>query len=327
MLLTTITILGAVALLSFLFGTVTALYSAWAVTQPFNQLNLVKEQLTQEKLKRISQSKAVSCFVPYGSLDLLGCDSITSLEMGTSCLRPLTVLFVCLRSFEEVSSYLSPQESVVYLNAWLAGVVPEVTSHGGIIDKLLGDTVLVFFEKPHQAMEAALGMFKHVQLHNNTDDAEPMRLHIGMNTGDVVLGTIGTESRMETTTVGDAVNVASRMASLSHMYQTPFLCSHSTRTHLKKKSGVRFRALGPARVKGRPHPVNVCEVLDVQSEEQQTLKSASDDIFQEAATAFADEEFGEAQRLLKLVLRHNPDDGPALFMKQWVEKGPIKFVK
>ena len=48
---------------------------------------------------------------------------------------------------------------------------------------------------------------------------------------------------------------------------------------------------------------------------------------QEAATAFADEEFGEAQRLLKLVLRHNPDDGPALFMKQWVEKGPIKFVK
>ena len=118
------------------------------------------------------------------------------------------------------------------------------------------------------------------QLHNNTDDAEPMRLHIGMNTGDVVLGTIGTESRMETTTVGDAVNVASRMASLSHMYQTPFLCSHSTRTHLKKKSGVRFRALGPARVKGRPHPVNVCEVLDVQSEEQQTLKSASDDIFQ-----------------------------------------------
>ena len=106
MLLTTITILGAVALLSFLFGTVTALYSAWAVTQPFNQLNLVKEQLTQEKLKRISQSKAVSCFVPYGSLDLLGCDSITSLEMGTSCLRPLTVLFVCLRSFEEVRPIL-----------------------------------------------------------------------------------------------------------------------------------------------------------------------------------------------------------------------------
>ena len=63
-----------------------------------------------------------------------------------------------------MSSYLSPQESVVYLNAWLAGVVPEVTSHGGIIDKLLGDTVLVFFEKPHQAMEAALGMFKHVQV-------------------------------------------------------------------------------------------------------------------------------------------------------------------
>ena len=86
------------------------------------------------------------------------------------------------------------------------------------------------------------------------------------------------------------------------------------------------------RVSGRVVPLSTSELRAAVPASCSVFRSAGPGCrthaaLQEAATAFADEEFGEAQRLLKLVLRHNPDDGPALFMKQWVEKGPIKFVK
>ena len=135
-------------------------------------------------------------------------------------------------------------------------------SNGGIIDKLMGDSVLMFFDKPAKAMQAALGMFQSVETRNKevaNTEAVPMLLGIGMNTGDVCLGTIGTAGRMETTTLGDAVNVASRVSSLAKMYQTPFLCTDSTHAHLRMQQ-LHLRALGPARVKGRPNPVDVFEV-------------------------------------------------------------------
>ena len=73
------------------------------------------------------------------------------------------------------------------------------------------------------------------------------------------LGTIGSNTRMDTTTIGDAVNVASRVMSLTKMYQTHFLCTGSTQAHLRMQ-GLKLRALGPASVKGRLQPVNVYEV-------------------------------------------------------------------
>jgi two-component system sensor histidine kinase ChiS len=202
-------------------------------------------------------------------------------------------------------------------------------SQGGIIDKLMGDPVLMFFEKPSKALIAALAMFKRVEGRNREAErmeVEPIYLSIGINTGDVCLGTVGTQNRMETTTIGDAVNVASRVASLTKMYKSPLLFTKSTQAHLKKLQ-LKSRNLGLAQVKGRPHPVTVFELLDVQSPEQQVKKLATAKLMEEALEAFNQDKLEVADPLICQILEQNPEDGPAQFLKRWIDEGPVEFVK
>ena len=122
-----------------------------------------------------------------------------------------------------------------------------VLQEGGIIDKLLGDTALVFFHNPSKGMQAALRMFDSAAARNDEaaqTGGEKTMLDIGMNTGDVCLGTIGTEKRMETTVIGDGVNVASRVASLSKMYQVCGVAVGGRHWIVQGRSGSRLRGWG-----------------------------------------------------------------------------------
>ena len=131
---------------------------------------------------------------------------------------------------------------------------------------------------------------------------------------------------METTVIGDGVNVASRVASLSKMYKATFLCSAGTLA-LLPESQLQVRGLGPAKVKGRPKPVKVYEVLAVQSQEQRDLKLQTAEVFEAAQVAFAQGQDQVALPLIKQVLELNPADGPAQFFRRWMQEGPIEFVK
>jgi class 3 adenylate cyclase len=314
---------------AILIGVGMGIYAASAVAVPFGQLSKTKKELVAERQRLGAQTRAVNCFVPYETLSLLGHANITTLEVGSNLLKRLTVLFVNVNNFDGLQEQLSLEETVVYLNTWLSVVVPAVKDHGGCIDKLMGDMVLMFFEKPKKAMTAAMAMFESMNRHNQVNmdtGAESLGLTIGMNTGEVCLGTIGTSTRMETTTIGDAVNVTSRVNSLAKMFHSYFLITHSTYMQVKKE-GYQCRCLGLSSVKGRPNKVKVYEVLDVESPVQKVRRLGTAAKFQAAQEAFDNGDYQKARPLIIAVLQDNPQDGAAQYLLRWIEDGPVQFVK
>ena len=119
--------LSCIASVAVIFGAGIGIWAARGIAMPFNELHDVKSQLSTERLSLQAQRQMVQAFVPYETLALLGCSDITSLEMGTSCLKQLTVMFVSITDFQEISGRLSLEESISYLNTWLEGVIPQVS--------------------------------------------------------------------------------------------------------------------------------------------------------------------------------------------------------
>jgi GAF domain-containing protein len=151
-------------------------------------------------------------FIPHEFLSFLGRDSILDVQLGDQVLKRMTVLFADIREFTAISERLTPKESFDFLNGYLRRVGPIVRLHNGFIDKYIGDAVMALFPGTGaDAVRAALAIQREVAAYNRERgamDAEPLRIGIGIHTGDLMLGTVGEEERMESTVISDAVNLA-----------------------------------------------------------------------------------------------------------------------
>jgi adenylate cyclase len=132
--------------------------------------------------------------------------------------RSVSILFGDLRGYTSIAEELPPQEAMVVLNTYLAGIIEAVYKHGGTVNQILGDGVMSLFGAPmayddhgRRAVSAALDMQRLVGAVNIAGfDTVRLQMGIGINTGDVVVGHIGSDQRMDYTAVGDAVNLAAR---------------------------------------------------------------------------------------------------------------------
>jgi adenylate cyclase len=188
-------------------------------------------------------------------------------ELGGKTLE-ITILFCDLRGFTTFAEKRSAQELVGILNEYFTDMVDCVMAEGGVVDKYIGDNIMAVFGAPvsrpddaQRAVRAALKM--RVALAKlNTRFAErgiePLRFGIGLHTGEVVAGNIGSVRRMEYTVIGDAVNVASRLESKTKDLETDFLISDATRERLTAE--VEVVAMGEVQVKGRGAPVKIFTV-------------------------------------------------------------------
>ena len=181
--------------------------------------------------------------------------------------REVTVLFGDLRGFTSLSERLDPQETVEIINVYLEHVVDAVFEFGGTLDKFRGDGVMAIFgapiahsDDPIRAVRCALRIqerLKEVAVPNLAPDSR-LNVGIGINTGIVIAGTIGSERRMDYTVIGDEVNVAERFE--SHAGPGQILITKNTYEHLK--GSVQARELGPIEIKGKSEPVVAYEVLE-----------------------------------------------------------------
>ncbi len=184
--------------------------------------------------------------------------------------RSMTVLFSDIRGFTTFSEQGEPEAIVQQLNEYLSRMVHVVFEHRGTLDKFIGDAVMALFAAPlddpdhaEHAVQAALAMLRELDELNRRWAAEgrpTLAIGVGVNTGDMVAGNIGSESVMSYTAIGDAVNLGSRLESLNKQYGTSVIISDATRERLKGRYDIR--ALGDVVVKGKSQPVAIFEVKE-----------------------------------------------------------------
>ena len=183
--------------------------------------------------------------------------------------RDMTVLFSDIRGFTTVSEHGRPEDIVHLLNEYFTRMVEIVFHHGGTIDKFVGDMVMALFgaplDDPHHAdhaVETALDMIEELARLNARWEAQGrprLDIGIGISTGPMIAGNIGSEQIMSYTVIGDAVNLGARLESLNKEYGTHVIVSEATRARL----GGRYacRPLGDVVVKGRTQPVAIFEIV------------------------------------------------------------------
>jgi adenylate cyclase len=261
----------------------------------------------EQQLRNIFQK-----FVPKDVIDQF-IKSPESMLKGKT--RKLAILFSDIRDFTSITERMQPEELVESLNAHFTGMVDAIVTRRGIVDKYIGDCIMAFFGAPKsytddawQAVQAAFDMLESLERFNGRQRARkkpPFRIGIGISYGEVTLGNIGSQKKMDYTVIGEEVNLASRMESLTKDYHEPFVFSDTVRKLVGDRAPCR--PLGVVMVKGITLPVHVWTARRALTEAERKawdLHEKGLDLYNAREFGRAVSFFSEAQKLL-------PGDGPS----------------
>ena len=260
-------------------------------------------------------------FVPHQFLNLLGYESIIDVNLGDQVQQEMSVLFADIRDFTTLSETMTPQENFNFINAYLSRMEPAITSNNGFIDKYIVDAIMALFSDfADDAVKAGIAMLNI--LTNYNEDRQrvgyiPIQIGIGINSGSLMLGTVGGKSRMDSTVISDAVNLASRIEGLTKDYSVPLLISHQTLERLRNPADYAIRIVDKVQVKGKSQYVVVYEVFDADPPEIMSAKLANLPVYTEAMLLCERKQFREAGKLFEECLRTNPSDQVArIYLKR-----------
>jgi adenylate cyclase len=180
--------------------------------------------------------------------------------------RKVCIMFLDIRNFTTFCEGKTPEEVVEHLNRLFGFMVESVNGHQGVINKFLGDGFMAIFGAPLEDAEASLNavrasieIVKTLDAERNAGRVGDSRIGIGLHTGEVMTGNVGSLLRKEYTVIGDAVNLASRIESTTKAVGTQILISESVYNDIGEASE-QFESIGPVQVKGRNEPVNLYKV-------------------------------------------------------------------
>ena len=183
----------------------------------------------------------------------------------------VTILFVDIRNFTQISEALSPQEVSSILNEYFSTIEPIIGKYHGIVNKYMGDGLLAVFGEPIKNSQHAINAIKcgieitekikHLREKLIEEGKPIINIGIGVNTGEVFAGNIGTEERLEYTVIGDNVNLAYRIEAYNQILKTQFLISESTYEFVKDH--VEVVKLSQVSIKGKSKPIDIYEVLSI----------------------------------------------------------------
>lgn len=271
----------------------------------------IENALSYEKIEK--KNTAFKRFVPNEFLRFLNKIEIEDIGLGDTSETELSVLFTDIRSFTNLSEQMTPEENFKFLNNYLRFIGPVIDRNDGFIDKYIGDAIMALFgghrnAGAQEAVNAAVNMQETIKQYNryrHSSGYDPITIGIGINTGRMILGTIGFESRMDSTVIGDSVNLASRLEGLTKKYAIPIAISSFTKNALADPGAFLIREIDVVRVKGKEQATTVYEVFDNDEESIRDVKRRAMGRYDEGIAQFrrgewkaAHERFAELREIL-----------------------------
>lgn len=231
--------------------------------------------------------------------------------------KDLTVLFSDIRGFTTISEKLSPEELVHLLNEYLTVMTDKVFQYGGLLDKYMGDAIMAVFgapiddrEHPAKCCKTALEMMEELKKLQQkwAQEGNPiLDIGIGINTGDMVVGNMGSQMRFDYTVMGDNVNLGSRLEGINKEYGTNIVISEYT--YERVKDTFVCRELDAVKVKGKLLPVKIYELMGDRQNSDKWTEYVT--IFEEGLAKYRQGAWENAIDCFNRVLAIHPDDHPS----------------
>ncbi len=233
--------------------------------------------------------------------------------------RELSILFSDIRSFTTISEKMPPEQLSKMLNRYFNPMSDAVKKYGGMVDKYIGDAVMAFFnapvalsQHPQAACDAALEMITSLEVLNRSFKAEGLpeiKIGIGINTAEVVVGNFGADDRFNYTVIGDGVNLASRVEGLNKRYGSSIIITEYTQALLSSQFLTRY--LEAVQVKGKEEYVVIYELLENSAKNQKLCQQ-----YDVAMALYKEEHFVDALVLFEDISQTYSDDVSAYFAKK-----------
>ena len=285
--------------------------SIFIVFATVTYVNFLRERRSKRRIRLMFQY-----YLDPSLVDSLITDA-GNLQLGGEA-RVCTVYFSDIVGFTAISEKLTPEQVVEMMNRYLGEMTDIILSQGGLLDKYIGDAIMAVFGAPakmpdHPAAACRTALRSHRRLAElsaqlSSQGLPALTCGIGINTGSMVVGNIGSASRGNYTAMGDAVNLASRLEGLTREFGTRTIIGPETRAALGQELVVR--ELDFIRVKGKREPVRIFELVgeaeNVGEEDRKRLAA-----FAEALSAYRSGQWEKALGLFEELSKRFPGDGPA----------------
>jgi len=279
---------------------------------------LERENLLAQSVMETRQklSDTFEKFVPKQFISRKKAHDFEEISLGNFDSGNITILFSDVRAFTELSELMTPDEVFRFLNSYLSRMEPPIQKHGGFVDKFIGDAIMALFEldserkSAHSAILAAIDMQRALVLYNKHRrkvSYPPIQTGIGIHSGEVMIGTVGSAERMDFTAIGNAVNISSRLEGLTKYYGARIIVSRDTMDLLEDRDIFKHRILDWLRVKGKKEPVEIYEILENDPAKVQEAKIKAETYIAHG-----------------LSYRHQKDFENAV---KWFKKGALMFPK
>ena len=273
------------------------------------------------------QKTAFARFFPSELLFLLNKETILDLRLGDQAQFQMAILFSDIRSFTELSESMTPAENFAFINSYFRRMEPIVKNYQGFVDKFIGDSIMALFPgRVDDAVHAVVDMHRELVYYNEERESageKPLGVGVGIHFGSLMVGTVGGENRMDGTVISDAVNVCSRIESLTRKFGASILVSGEVFQRSHELSGYHYRFLGRLRVKGKRDGIVIYEIITgtLPGDEE---KISSQDLFEEGVYAFLQKNRIRAREIMSSILELNPLDGAARYYLKTLESLPVR---
>jgi len=258
-------------------------------------------------------------FVPREFLNLLDKRNIVEVKLGDQVEKEMTVLFTDIRNFTSLSEKMTPSENFAFINEFLSYMGPIIREHNGFIDKYIGDAIMALFTDHHDAVRASISIMKALEVFNQEHTVREINIGVGLNSGSLMLGTVGEKDRMEGTVISDVVNLAARLEGITKYYGVSVVISSDTLKRLKDQTPEFIRRLDVLRVVGRSGPVEIFEIFEHETTELRADKAEAGKYLHRALDLRSKRDWSGAIATLEKGLVRYPEDTALLLQIECIK--------